>query len=88
MKRTRIIVIIGQVQDYRDAKLRDLNKTTKALNVKVNSLREANEQKVKELAAAQLKADQLLRKQERRSEEQHKRQNHNNNNNGKTPENK
>ncbi len=62
------------MQDYRDAKLRDLAKTTKALNVKINSLREANEQKVKELAAAQLKADQLLRKQERRAEDQHKRQ--------------
>jgi len=53
------------VQDYRDVKIRDLSKQTKALNVKANSLREANEQKIKELANVQMQIDRIENKQAR-----------------------
>ena len=53
------------VQDYRDEKIRDLARTCKSLNVKVNALSEGNDNKIKELAATKLQTDKYQKKLDR-----------------------
>lgn len=48
---------VERTQDYRDVKIRDLAKRAKALNVKLNALRESNDGKIKVRAVCQLLLD-------------------------------